>query len=134
MKKRIFVLLDEVEKFLKNHKVLRDSDERLMANIWRKYIGINSIEFLNATDILKMLSKGELPSYESISRCRRKLQEEFPNLRGDKWEHRQAVIKKKVKKEIQSFPSIRKKMEKAKIKRMEVKTPYPVGFEYKKEI
>lgn len=134
MKKRIFVLLDEVEKFLKNHKVLRDSDERLMANIWSKYIGINSIEFLNATDILKMLSKGELPSYESISRCRRKLQEEFPNLRGDKWEHRQAVIKKKVKKEIQSFPSIRKKMEKAKIKRMEVKTPYPVGFEYKKEI
>ena len=134
MKKRIFVLLDEVEKFLKNHKVLRDSDERLMANIWSKYIGINSIEFLNATDILKMLSKGELPSYESISRCRRKLQEEFPNLRGDKWEHRQAVIKKKVKKEKQSFPSIRKKMEKAKIKRMEVKTPYPVGFEYKKEI
>ena len=133
MSKKIFVLLDEVEQFLNDHKVLRDSDERLMANIWAKYIGIDSVKFLDATDILKMLSKGELPSYESISRCRRKLQEEFPNLRGDKWEHRQAVIKKKVKKEIQSFPSVRKKMEKAKLERMQIKTPYPVGFEYKKE-
>ena len=73
MKKRIFILIDEVEAFIKNHKVLRDSDDKLMANIWAKYIG--NIEFLNAKDILTMLGKGNLPSYESISRCRRKLQE-----------------------------------------------------------
>ena len=129
MKKRIFILIDEVETFIKKYKVLRDSDERLMANIWAKYIG--NIEFLNAKDILSMLSKSELPSYESISRCRRKLQEEYPELRGEKWVYRQDKIQKEVKHELKSFKNIRKKMKKAKLKRLEVKTPYPVGFEYK---
>ena len=102
MKKKIFILVDEIETFLINHKALRDSDERLMANIWGKYIGMDSVKFLNANDILKMLSKGELPSYESISRCRRKLQQSIPKLRGDKWEDRQAM-QKKGKKEIKEF-------------------------------
>ena len=102
MKKKIFILVDEIETFLINHKALRDSDERLMANIWGKYIGMDSVKFLNANDILKMLSKGELPSYESISRCRRKLHQSIPKLRGDKWEDRQAM-QKKVKKEIKEF-------------------------------
>ena len=100
MQKRIFRLMDEVKLYLKKHKVLRDSDDRLMANIWAKYIG--HTEFLTATDVLSMLSKSELPSYESISRCRRKLQEEFPELRGEKWleRHKRAAI---VKKEINHF-------------------------------
>ena len=41
MKKRIFKLIDEVETFMIKYKVLRDSDEKLMANIWAKYIGID---------------------------------------------------------------------------------------------
>ena len=133
VKKKIFILIDEVELFLKNHKVLRDSDERLMANIWAKHIGIDSLEYLNATDILKMLSTGKLPSYESISRCRRKLQEEIPSLRGQQWLARQEKATKEVKKELESFSGIRRKMDKAKAKRMLRKTPYPVGFEYRKE-
>ena len=128
MKKRIFILIDEVEIFIKKHKALRDSDERLMANIWAKYIG--DIDFLNATDILSMLSKSELPSYESISRCRRKLQQECPELRGSKWEDRQGQIQKQVKDELNSFKDIRKKIKKAQVKRMEVKTTHPIGFEY----
>ena len=132
MKKRIFKLIDEVETFMIKYKVLRDSDEKLMANIWSKYIVIDSVKFLNATDILTMLGRGDLPSYESISRCRRKLQEENPNLRGEKWLARQGKIQDNIKKELNSFKKIRKKMEKAKTKRNEIKTPYPVGFEYKK--
>tara|TARA_R110000824_G_scaffold4623_7_gene22259 strand:- start:409 stop:819 length:411 start_codon:yes stop_codon:yes gene_type:complete len=133
VKKKIFILIDEVELFLKNHKVLRDSDERLMANIWAKHIGIDTLEYLNAKDILTMLSTGKLPSYESISRCRRKLQEEMPDLRGQQWLARQEKMTKEIKKELESFNGIRKKINKAKIKRTLRRTPYPVGFEYKKE-
>ena len=130
MKKRIFILIDEVEAFIKNHKVLRDSDDKLMANIWAKYIG--NMEFLNAKDILTMLGKGHLPSYESISRCRRKLQEEFPELRGKKWKTRHENIKKDVEREVKEITSaIRKR--KALTRGMTVKTPHPVGFEYAKE-
>ena len=132
MKKRIFILIDEIETFLKKFKALRDSDERLMANIWGKYIGIDKIVALNASDLLKLLSKGMLPSYESISRCRRKLQEEFPELRGKKWKTRHENIKKDVEREVKEITSaIRKR--KALTRGMTVKTPHPVGFEYAKE-
>jgi hypothetical protein len=91
-------ILEEVKSMLTKYPVLRDSDERLLANIWKIYVG--DLTWVNGEDILKMLAKGELPSYESISRCRRKLQEEIPTLRGEKWEARhknQKVIKKELK-------------------------------------
>ena len=81
--------MDEVHSFLINHPVLRDSDERLMANIWSKAIlPPHTLETISAKGLLEKLSEGKLPSYESISRCRRKLQEECPNLRGEKWHER----------------------------------------------
>ena len=84
--KKIFSVLDEVKDFLIKHPALRDSDERLMANIWNSHIG--NLEDVDGKEILSMLANHELPSYESISRCRRKLQEENPNLQGEKWEQR----------------------------------------------
>ena len=83
---KLFSVIDEVEKFLTRYPALRDNDEKLMANIWGTYIG--NLEHYNGKDILRMLSNRELPSYESISRCRRKLQELHPLLRGEKWEKR----------------------------------------------
>ena len=101
MKQKMFTILDEVFIFLEKYPVLRDNDERLMANIWNKYLG--DITVLKAKDILRMLSKGELPCYESISRCRRKLQEEFPKLRGNKWLARHGKTQKDVKKELKEL-------------------------------
>ncbi len=95
--KKIFSVLEEVREFLIKHPVLRDSDERLMANIWAKHLGDPS--YVNGDDILKMLANKELPSYESISRCRRKIQQSTPHLRGEKWEERHKRAKK-IKKEI----------------------------------
>ena len=84
--KKLFVVMDEVHSFLINHPVLRDSDERLMANIWSKAIlPPHTLETISAKGLLEKLAEGKLPSYESISRCRRKLQELYPDLRGDKW-------------------------------------------------
>ena len=86
--KKLFAVIDEVEIFLTKHPLLRDDDERLMANIWAKYIGKRDLNEMNAEDLLSSLAQGLLPSYESISRCRRKLQEECPNIRGEKWNER----------------------------------------------
>ena len=95
--KKLFSVVNEVEKFLTKYPLLRDDDERLMANIWHSHIG--NLEDVDAKEILHMLANHELPSYESISRCRLKLQEECPNLRGEKWykRHRRA---KEIRKEI----------------------------------
>jgi len=84
--KKLFSVKNEVRQFLVKYPVLRDSDERLMANIWVKHLG--DFNKISVTDVLHMLAKGELPSYESISRSRRKIQEIYPHLRGEKWEER----------------------------------------------
>jgi len=86
--KKLFSAIDEVEIFLTKYPILRDNDERLMANIWVKYIGQNELDDMDAKDLLASLANKLLPSYESISRCRRKLQEDCPNLRGEKWKAR----------------------------------------------
>ena len=46
-----------------------------------------------------MLAKHKLPSYESVSRCRRKIQELKPELRGKKWVQRHKRADK-IRKEI----------------------------------
>ena len=92
--------MDEVHSLLVNYPVLRDSDERLTANIWSKTIlPPHNLDNISAKGLLTKLSEGKLPSYESISRCRRKLQELYPNLRGDKWYKRQERAKN-IRKEI----------------------------------
>tara|TARA_Y100000310_G_scaffold74390_1_gene70635 strand:+ start:430 stop:726 length:297 start_codon:yes stop_codon:yes gene_type:complete len=95
--KKLFSVVDDVKLFLTKYPSLRDDDEKLMANIWNSHIG--NLEDVDAKEILHMLAKHELPSYESISRSRRKIQELNPNLRGDKWIERQKRAKK-IKKEI----------------------------------
>ena len=95
--KKLFSVKNEVEKFLIKYPLLRDDDERLMANIWMSHIG--NLENKNGKDILHMLAKHQLPSYESVSRCRRKIQETNPHLRGKKWVQRQSRARK-IRKEI----------------------------------
>ena len=95
--KKLFSVVDDVELFLTKYPSLRDDDERLMANIWHSHIG--NLEDVDAKEILHMLANHELPSYESISRCRRKIQEINPNLRGEKWNERHKRSQK-IRKEI----------------------------------
>ena len=99
--KKLFSVIDGVEKFLTKYPLLRDNDDRLMANIWADYIGRQENMDGPETwkDIIHLLAKGKLPSYESISRCRRKIQQINPELRGKKWTERQRRAKK-IRKEI----------------------------------
>ena len=98
--KKLFSVIDEVESFLIQFPLLRDDDERLMVNIWTKHIGgFDNLDNFSAKEVLRMIAYHKLPSFESISRCRRKLQEQCPNLRGEKWyeRHKRAA---KIRKEI----------------------------------
>ena len=91
-------MLDKVINLLTKHPSLRDSDERLTANIW--YNNTKNVNEIDAITLLSRFAEGKLPSYESISRCRRKIQEEKPELRGKKWEKRhskQKIIKEQIK-------------------------------------
>ena len=91
-------MLNKVVNLLTEHPSLRDSDERLTANIW--YNNIKNVKEIDAITLLSRFAEGKLPSYESISRCRRKIQEEKPDLRGKKWAKRhskQKVIKDQIK-------------------------------------
>ena len=98
MKNKMSNVLDKVVNLLTEYPSLRDSDERLAANIWHNHT--KNINEIDALTLLSRFAKGNLPSYESISRCRRKVQELKPELRGKKWDKRhtrQKLIKDEVK-------------------------------------
>ena len=71
MKQKMLNILPSVKRLLTQVPRLRDSDEKLMATIWFKHIGEDKVNNLTAINLLQKLANGELPSYESISRCRR---------------------------------------------------------------
>ncbi len=61
----------------------RDDDRVLIANIW-----MNEANGVEREDFLSLFLKGDLSNPETITRVRRKLQEQHVKLRGDKWEVR----------------------------------------------
>lgn len=67
---------------------LRDSDEKLIANIWHSEIGKDRVKILTTFDFLSELSAGKLSSPESIRRTRAKIQEQNENLQGTKYKKR----------------------------------------------
>tara|TARA_R100001082_G_scaffold106772_1_gene79958 strand:- start:3904 stop:4206 length:303 start_codon:yes stop_codon:yes gene_type:complete len=86
-----------VSNLLMNHPHLRDDDNKLLATVW--YHKMDKIEE-PVMDFLHVLANGELPSSESIRRCRQKLQELNPQLRGQLWNKRhqmQDQVKKELK-------------------------------------
>ena len=85
MRGKMSNILDRVISLLTKHPSLRDSDARLAATIWNGQINTDD---LTSKELLLQFAEGKLQSYESISRCRRKVQEIKPELRGLKWEKR----------------------------------------------
>ena len=71
-----------IRDLLIKHPHLRDNDSKLLANVW-----FNTIETLEEEwmDFLAILANGDLVSPESVRRCRQKLQEMHPSLRGELW-------------------------------------------------
>ena len=82
----------------------RNNDNKLIAVVWDRTLKETDIDSkeISAWTLLTHLSKGDLPTPESITRCRRKLQEAIPELRGTTWTKRHKK-QEEVKKELSSL-------------------------------
>ena len=95
MIKRLKNTKETVDGYLRNYPHTRDSDEKLIANIWAVEAcrlfdlrDTSQLQDISASDFLAELSNGKFTSSEAITRCRRKLQEENPELRGKTYAER----------------------------------------------
>lgn len=77
-----------VKFYLEKYPETRDDYKLLLVKIWKdQYATFNcdSIE-----DFLMKIASGDLKNADSISRARRRVQEEYPSLRGDTYAERQS--------------------------------------------
>lgn len=93
---------DIVKELLTKYPALRDSDNRLMLNVWAyqdKYLLDKEKRF---SDFAEKFGDEFYFTPESITRCRRKHQEDNPELRGANYKKRQAE-QENIKKQLKAF-------------------------------
>jgi hypothetical protein len=89
MIKQIKNNLDKVYSLLTNQPELRENDNRLTAVFWAYELGLDNLHKMTASELLAKLSKGQLTASDTITRARRKVQEENEGLRGSNYKGRQ---------------------------------------------
>ena len=94
-------LEDIVTDILKRNPKARDNDHILAGTVWIRELGGSDIaKEMSLWEFLRMFMSNEISNFESIGRCRRKVQELDPELRGTKYElrhGRQEEVKKQIK-------------------------------------
>jgi hypothetical protein len=88
-----------VEELLTSRAELRDNDIRLCVEVWKRQAEEYGVFHLpnNSTGVFfGMLLDGKITMSDTILRIRRKLQQQYPHLRGYKYERRQRSQKKVV--------------------------------------
>lgn len=91
MLKQILKVQEQVQILLETYPKLRDNDVRLVASYY--YNNISNINQISAIDFLQIMVNGNLPSPDTITRARRKIQEKHPELRGVNYVERQKLEK-----------------------------------------
>jgi len=91
MLKQILKVQEQVKILLQTYPKLRDNDVRLVASYY--YNNISNINQISAIDFLQIMVNGNLPSPDTITRARRKIQEKHPELRGVNYVERQKLEK-----------------------------------------
>lgn len=76
---RILTIHQMVEAIMKEYPGTRDNDRELIQTLYGKYYGVDYYKPWGA-----VIRDRNLPSFESIRRCRQKLQEQNEELRGSK--------------------------------------------------
>ena len=97
-------LEDKIIDVLKEYPKARDNDQYLVTVLWVKQLksqGYNPKE-MTAWELLGLLGSNKLINTDSVSRCRQKVQENHPDLRGDNYEKRQSYAKS-VKEELKNW-------------------------------
>lgn len=81
---------DIVRNLLERWQHYRDDDNKIISHIWRTELMLldKDAKKISAYDFLVMYAKGELTPADYITRARRKIQEQNPELRGSKWKER----------------------------------------------
>jgi len=89
MIKKMKGIKKEVHDLLMQFPPFRDDDRRLVAGFYyRRFGGREVLGSMSAMDFLKVFASKSQPSPDDITRVRRKLQEQFPELRGEKYNER----------------------------------------------
>ena len=91
MLKQLIKVQDSVKFLLEAYPKSRDNDVRLVASYY--YNNIANINQMSAIELLEVMVNGNLPSPDTITRARRKIQEKHPHLRGVKYEEKQKFEK-----------------------------------------
>ncbi len=93
-----------VRNILEKYEQTRDDDMKLFAYMILDTLNFNKnyIDSLSAEEIIFKIHNGKIPHFTSILRCRQKLQEEVPELRGKLYTKRKKHAEK-VKEEIKNF-------------------------------
>ena len=94
----------KVKNLLQRDPRLRESDAALMSRIWWNDLVARGLDpnSISATDFFIMLADKKVSSYESITRARRKVMEECPELRGTTYSARKKKAEE-VKNEIKDW-------------------------------
>lgn len=95
-----------VERLLSEEPVLRDNDSKLVANVWYALIGDAKVKEMSAMDFLKAYSSNLITPADTITRARRKIQEDNPDFRGEKWADRH-ILANKVRREVHTWDTKR---------------------------
>jgi hypothetical protein len=84
----IKIIKQKVKLLLEEFPHLRESDEKLIANIWFSQLEKDKKKTMTAFDFLSEFANGNFASPESIRRSRAKVQEQNENLRGANYKAR----------------------------------------------
>ena len=84
-------LKEKVESILVEYPVTKDDDHKLVSMVWIKELGgRGEVRAMSAWDFLAKFNNHKISHVISIVRCRQKLQQLYPELRGSEYEKRQA--------------------------------------------
>lgn len=95
---KILKIADRIKYLLEINEKYRDDDNLLIAKIF--WDSINQSETMSAIQFLTLLRDGMLPHTESITRARRKVQEENIHLRGESYKYKKTIEQENVKEEL----------------------------------
>lgn len=105
---KITPVYDRVKHLLEKYLSYRDSDYKLVSNIWwNELFGNVAVNRENCKmelfDFLMKYSNADVTPADSITRARRKVQEEYPHLRGETYKQRKLKEAENVKEEIRGL-------------------------------
>tara|TARA_R110002020_G_scaffold177087_6_gene369844 strand:- start:535 stop:846 length:312 start_codon:yes stop_codon:yes gene_type:complete len=91
-----------VKELLTNKPHLRDNDNKLICTYWYRELKAKNVNpyKLDGVEFMQMFANNKLTNIKTIERMRRKLQEEYPELRGKLYNIRKGVVQDQWKKDL----------------------------------